>query len=119
MSNALLKLLCAGALIAHLIAVTASLYPARRATPLLNVNVVVAALSIAAMLIAPPTFRLPIDWQIVAGLVIEACVVALAIAALRGHRIARAPSVAMFLVHLILSAAATVFALTFSMNRLI
>ncbi|QXQ07224.1 hypothetical protein KX816_04040 [Sphingosinicellaceae bacterium] len=105
-------------LVAH-IAVLVVLVATRRITPLLILNVLVAAVSLAYLATRLRYIFVGPDWQMLAFAAAELTALGLAAAAYRGWRFTAAMSIVVFGLHLFAAIAATTFVLLFKWDRLI
>lgn len=119
MSNGMLAGITIAATLLHLLALAAALFPVRRVAPLLIANIGFAGL--AAMLLGTQAITAAgaPDLQIAAAAGVEFAILIVAWLGLRGGSAARGLSILAFVAHLLVSLAATIFALTFHMTRLI
>lgn len=119
MSNTQLTAVTLVILAAHIAALIVTLLLRRRAGALLAVNVAVASVLLLFVASHPRLLADPVDWQVLGLTAFELLAVAAAVAARWYVRLAVPISCVVFAVHLVASAAAVAFALTFKITRLI
>ena len=118
MSNLQFTALAWAALAAHVGALAMAL-TRRGTTPMLGLNLAVAAAVLIYLVARPRWMAAPVDGQKLALAVFEIAVLAAAALALRGVRFAGAASWAGFGVHALASAAMVAFVMLFRITRLI
>lgn len=118
MSNAQLTFVAVGALVVHLLSLAGAVMR-RQPALAFGLNLAVAGLLLIALVQDIKWLRPPVDWQVVGLAAFELPAAAAAVLALRGYRPAALASWAVFALHLLASALAVAFVLTFKINRLI
>ena len=118
MSNGQLTFVAVGTLVVHLL-ILAGAVMRRQPALAFGLNLAVAGLVLIALALDLKWLRTPVDWQVAGLAAFDLLAAAAAVLALQGYRPAALASWAVFALHLLASALAVAFVLTFKINRLI